>query len=130
VSSANTWIYLVEWSIGVISYKVLMLVLVYVWSTFRVVELKTRFESWLARNEVKVCIHFTYNLYVLNIGHISCTWNESTPFTSFLATQVSNCVLSSTKLIVNQTCTNIIIWRETRFQPVFSKIAFRSTNET
>jgi hypothetical protein len=43
-----------------------------------------------------------------------------TPFTSILIIHDSKRVFSSTALQVEQTFTNIIIWRESCFQPVFS----------
>jgi hypothetical protein len=47
-----------------------------------------------------VYIRFTYSLYVLYLAHISCRWNEYTPFTLFLVIQVANRVFSLTTLNV------------------------------
>jgi hypothetical protein len=96
------------------------MIFVYVCLTFRVVDLNTRFETWRARNEINGLYSFHLHLKCANIAHISCTWIEYTPFTSFLAINVSNRVLSSTNLNVEQTYKNIIIWRESSFQPLFS----------
>jgi hypothetical protein len=56
--------------------------------------------------------------------------NKLTKFTSFFVIHVSKLDSSSTMLHVEPTYTNIIIWRESRFQPIFITIVCWSTNET
>jgi hypothetical protein len=82
------------------------MIIVYVCTTFSIVEQETRFETCIARNYVNgvysfhvqiICAIFnTYKLYV----------NEYTPFTSLSSIPDYNRVFISTTLNVGQTYTN------------------------
>jgi hypothetical protein len=107
------------------------MIFLYVCLTLSVIELETRLETWIGRNEINGVYPFHLQIVCVNIKLINCTWNEYTPLSTFLAIHVSNRVFNLTSLKCRANKYEYDHFERKKFcSPYLAQIFIRSSNQT